>query len=859
MTPPPKLELRLRSYLLVLVVALGVHARAVQGEPVHLDSSAVPWAETADLPGAHVWRFVLEGIARPADRAPEAAWQPVAELLLTAAGTAFEEWRVPAMHFAAILAHALASLALLRLASTLKVGPRAALLTALLFSVHPVVVESTAWISAAGAPLSGLFAILALERVVRGKSAHVAAFLYLLALLSDLQAVALLPAFWVLSPAGSERRRGLSALVGALGIAWGLRSLAYGSALAGFDRELDALSRLGPSLAASIDTLGGALAILAWPDDWNPFRTPPRDPGLAALAAPSAILGLAIAWLVLLVRSARRRGGDRSAGLHLGALLVSLLPLGVASRWMEFFPLSDHHLYLPAAFFALFAGGLLARLPRVPGSVLAILALGLFAYLDWTRIPHWKNDRVFLGAALERNPESPYAHWVYTQELLGEYKRVGRAEELYEAHTVIERAQDLLELSKEEGSTIFVTLEDFRQVNLALGFCLLALAEIDDYFDYETPREVFELITESDPVNVEAHLGSGMASFGLRELERAEESFRRVLAILPGSADAHHDLGRLEIARENWHAAQEHFEKALLVRPDALDDRLWLARSLLQQGATDRARREVEAAHELSPYHPEPMILLGILELERDEPSRALDWIDRSLDADPKNGFARLQRGHAFRRRAEERLGRDETESAALDLQNAVLEYRRASLAMPESFEAFYSLGDVLLVIGERDVALQQLTIAYGLQERADVRDGMRPALVEAFSEADDYAGFAAADYRLGHREGAEVWLEAALAIEPRHARSLHLRGLIERDRGDLERAIGSFRGAAEALPDSFQVQHDLAFALIEAERQDEAIEHLSRALDLVPDDGSPGAEDLREKIRDAIEQIRIG
>ena len=839
---------RVRLWLsLAALVALAIHARGLWGEPVYLDDNTAPWAETPGMTAGGTVAWTLSVLADPTQRELPAPWEPLPALLL-ALTPAFGEFSIRAMHALSLLAHAGAVFALGRLALTLGASRATAIGAALLFGAHPVTVQSTAWISAFSAVLAGLFGLLALDSFARGWKAgrvefSAGAFL-LLGLLSSPLALAVLPIALVLlysargttADAPPPARSHFAPLVASCLFAWLLRAAVFGSGTAGYSDELSSLGWRGTeTLIAGLETFGGALRILAWPDEANPFRTPSVGLGLFDAALAPA-WGFAAGALVLLGLAAWARA--RRLAALIGALLASLLPLAIASHTMSVFPLSDHHLYLPAAAFALVIAHVLVRRPGLPapiGMALMAVVVGGYAWLCQPRIATWSDDIALLKDAAQRNPQSPYAHWVYAHELLFEYQQHGELDSLTKAHATVVIAQDLLDSSKEPGARILATPEDFLQTNLGLGWCLLALAEVDGYYDFETPHTIFGLISESHPRSVQALLGSGLASIGLGDDAAAEEAFRAALKVAPGSPDAYHDLGRLMIARQNWKEAQRCFEKALLRRPNQREDRVWLARSLFQQGWLDRARRSAVEAHELDPFHPEAMVLLGVIALAQEHPGDAQRWIDRALLADPNDGFARLQRGRVFEARG--------------DIQNAMFEYKRATVAMPNSFEAYYNLGNSLLMLGESKVAAEQFLHAYELHPPDQSRSALRTALRAAFPAlAGAHFGFAGIDHAREDTPGCAEWIASALAIDPGHAGALHLLGITQRQAGAMDAAQESFRAALARLPNSFQVRHDLGYLLLAMDQEDEALTHLRRALELVPP--TPDAPEIASAIR---------
>lgn len=821
--------------LLLALVALLAHAPALANGATFEDDVQHPWL----VRGGVGWSGALERAVSPD---PDRPWSPPADVAV-ALCSRLGARGVAAAHAFALAAHAAAVLLLWRLAVALGWSRRASAMAALLFAVHPATAEPVAWISALGHELSTALALAALSllalpgprRAVAGALAAAAA------LLASPAAVAVLPLGALLAERGADRRapRSVAAwLAGGLAAAWVAAAVAHGEPSAGFGEEIARRAAAGLAPLECARAAGAALLLLIAPDGADPFRSLALAPGAGRVAVE---LGALAAWV--LAAAALRKRAPRAAR-PLAAALCAVLPLALAAPGVDF-ALADRYRLLALAPACLAAGQLLALLPALPGWLLALgLAVPLAAETR-ARTPLWRDATTALREAVRARPELPHAHWRLAGELLDEFRKRGDAALLHEAHAVTERGQDLLQLSKEPRSGIRVAEDDFRQINLMLGWSLLALAEVDADYDFETARAVFDMIAGADPLNAQAYLGAGLASFGAGDLAAAEASFQRALTADPASADAQHDLGRVEMARERWAAAEQRFRQALALRPTSLQDRLWLARAVLQQGDLERARREVERARELDPYHPEASVLRGIVELKRGSPREALSWIDRGLAAAPNDGFARLQRGHAFR--------------ALGELTDAMIELKRACDASPRSFEARYALGEVLLAMGERDVAAEQLAAAYDLAA-PEVRARLRDALRESFGDHPRaQLLFAAVDRERGDEAHALEWLGAALALAPDDPGALQLRARIERGRGEPETALASLEAALEAQPDSFAIRRDLAVLLAELGRSEEAARHLERALELVPRvtrDPSV-AEKLRGELRAAIDELR--
>src|SRR5580693_6243231 len=78
--------------------------------------------------------------------------------------------------------------------------------------------------------------------------------------------------------------------------------------------------------------------------------------------------------------------------------------------------------------------------------------------------------------------------------------------------------------------------------------------------------------------------------------------------------------------------------------------------------------------------------------------------------------------------------------------------------------------------------------------------------------------------HRAGHREEAERLYRENLGIDPEHADSLHLLGVLSTEVGRYEEAVALIRRALQSNPDYPAAYHNLANALLELDRVEEAV-----------------------------------
>ena len=339
-------------------------------------------------------------------------------------------------HATNLLLHAanalLAALALARLTGS----PRRSLAVAALFALHPLRLESVAWIAERKDLLSALFFLLALlahERWARRGGA--ARYLALLAagaaamaakpMAVTLPGVLLLLDAW---PLGRLRARPWRCLLEKLplaalaaGTAWATLAVqTAGGAVAGA-AELPLGARLAQAARAPFEYLGRTL----WPFDLSVLYPHPDLPGgtpQAPLGALLAALALGAAVAAALAALARPAPGARGA-VAVGALwyLGTLVPvLGLIQVGEQ--ATADRYTYLPhlGLFLALvWPAAEAARRLRLPGRTSLLAACALLAALaarTSVQARVWRDSTTLLEASLAATPDNPVLLWLAAVE-----------------------------------------------------------------------------------------------------------------------------------------------------------------------------------------------------------------------------------------------------------------------------------------------------------------------------------------------------------------------------------------------------------------------------------------------------------
>lgn len=786
-------------------------------------------------------------------------WRPLTSVVyaLAWAVDAGAPW---AFHAAGLLFHLGATAGAFFLARQLGGSAWLAGGVALLFGLHPVHVESVAWISALNDPLFASLTLLSLasfsswrKRGSRGIP-WCAALGFALALLAKEMALALLPLLVLVDlygkpqaqPAGvrnwfvlpAERRRAYLPFGLVLLAYLGMRMWVFGSPLAGFDRVITHFGVGAERMALlRLELWGGGLKLLFWPTDLQLFR--PFQPNLSFLDARAR---LALAWsiLSLCVVLWSLISQRRSLFFALLFMPISLAPVIYGADSVGLFPCSDRYLYLAVFGSSLFLLCALRSLlaPRFAmGVVLALAAV--FGVQSFERSKVWQDELALFGSEAVRDSRSPYVYWGYGRVLLNEYSRTLKVPYLEQAKLAFENSQALLEEAKTpSGADIFASSNDYLQANLGYAHCFIIEESLYSAGSANTSIALLNNLLKSvGKIHQEAELARsqgklikgflppielvfaalGAAHFAAGELDLAAENLGRSLRLNPRNIHALKTLAKVDFARDNRAFAILHLRKALEIAPRNGDLQLSLAQILQDSDQGEEAQEIAQRLLQILPNHPGPLWVIADALMQANKPREALIRLREAQKLDEFNGHTWLLIAQAMN-------------AVGTDPEGTIEAFRKAAHYKPGDVTAHYNLAALLYSKAELVESIPYFISAYELAEQPQVLNNLRSVLPDLpFQTPAQPMALSQADWGRKQFDLAEAWLNKALALDPNYAPALMDLGrlLIKRER--LQEGLECMQRACEP-PTNFSNLIEYATYMGEAGRFEEARKLFAKA-----------------------------
>ncbi|MGA8654985.1 MAG: tetratricopeptide repeat protein [Chthoniobacterales bacterium] len=614
-------------------------------------------------------------------------------------------------HLVNVLLHGACALLLWRVLRSLRV--QGAWLGAALWALHPVAVESVAWITEMKNTESGLFFLLSIlffVRCLRAKELatrteggwnYALTVLFAALAMASKSSTVILPVVLCLCAWWMDGR-------------WHWRNVA---------RVAPILLMAVAASASSIWTQGLQLASVADPQ-W--VRTWPERLGAAGdafwfylgkllwphplitiyprwqIAAGQWVsyLGLLAMIVILSIFWLNRQPWSRACFFAFAYFLAALLPvLGLIDNGI--FRLSlvfDHLQYLasigPLALagtgLVLFANFIVPKKRWLQSSLCAGLLL-ILAMASWQRSLVYESNETFWTDTLAKNPDC----WIGHNNLGDALLQKGQVNE------ALEQFQKALGI-----------YHNYLEAHYNLGVALFQKGQVDEAVSQ------YQKALEINPDYADVHYNLGNALLQKGQLDEALAQYQKASEINPNDADVRSNLGGALLQKGQLDGALAQYQKALEIKPNYADAHYNFGNALLQKGQLDEALAQFQKALEINPSYADACNNLGSALLQKGQLDEALAQYQKALEINPNYAEAHYNLGVALFQKGQ--------------LDEAVTQFQKALEINPNYAEAHYNLGNALLQKGQLDEALAQLQKAVEIDPNyADARNSLGVALAQ--------------------------------------------------------------------------------------------------------------------------------
>lgn len=503
-------------------------------------------------------------------------------------------------------------------------------IVAILFGIHPVNVDTVAWIAERKNILSTTFwitLIVAYSSYVKRPSLWrygLVVILFILGLLTKpmlvtLPFVLLLLDYWPLGRIsfhhqGVHSFRSLPGLIlekvplialAFIFIMYFMYSMGSMNSIIG-SHIVPMDLRIKNALVSYLVYLGKAV----WPSKLTVFYPFPETiPLWEALTALGILVAITTAGIIL-----HRRYPYLIVGWlwFLGTLLpvIGIIQSGywpaIAERWA----------YVPyIGLFIVFAWGMgdclaSCRQGRAIGTGLCIVIIAALSVKSWHQTGYWKDDMTLFSHALEVDRNNPLAHQTLGATL---YAQGSTDKAIYHYREAVR------------------IMPSYEQAHVCLGVALYGKGMVNEAI--QEYRHALKL----NPDRVDTHYNLGLALSDAGRINEATREYEAVLQISPGHPDAHNNLGFILARQGRLDEAIHHYYKALDGRQSFDKARMNLVDAFEEKGEMEKGIGLMKEAADFEPANPLLHIRLAEIYRKQGDIVNATGAYEQALSADRNN------------------------------------------------------------------------------------------------------------------------------------------------------------------------------------------------------------------------------
>ena len=543
--------------------------------------------------------------------------------------------------------------------------------TGLLFGLHPLHVESVAWVSERKDLLCALFFLLSIiqyVRCVRNENLETVGFsnkhyrrsllFFILALLSKPMAVTLPVVLLILDWYPLKRVPSLKAFRRMLTEKLPFIALSVASSIVTVFAERKAMFAVDISLTArllvAVKSLIYYLWKMIWPLNLVPLYPYPNSYEVSLLSFEYlSVLALVIVITIACIVIAKRQKVWLAAW---GYYIVTLLPV-IGIIQVGYQSMADRYTYLPSLGpFLIFglgtawiynkvSAGAKTRLTiQFLGVITAIIMLAVVSFFTIKQIGIWRDSFVFWNYVIEKQPSK---------------------------------------------STI-------PYINLGAAYIKKGL------LDQAIEQDLIAVKLNPDSPEYQRILGETYAMKG--SLDQAIQRYQIAISLAPKDSLAHHDLGAAYEKKGAFDEAIEQYQIVVQLDPDYSPARNNLGAAYQKKGLTDKAIEQYRIAANLNPNYGLAHNNLGAAYESKGLFDQAVEQYLLAVKLDPNYALPHNNLGAVYMKKGL--------------LDQAIEQYQIAVRLAPNYIQAHNNLGEAYLKKGLREQAVEHFRIAVNLEPK---------------------------------------------------------------------------------------------------------------------------------------------
>src|SRR6266568_687572 len=558
-------------YLFLAAISLAVFGQTIRYDFVNFDDDLYVYNAPAIQVG-----LTIKGIALAFTSPHARNWHPLATISHMLDCQLYG-LKAGGHHATNIVLHTIAVLLLFRVLRQMTGAVWRSAVVAALFAVHPLHVESVAWVSERKDVLSAVFFLLMLNAYVRyARAASITRYLAVAVLfaaglmskpmLVSVPAVLLLLDYWPLRrfeqpsstkgkaeilKSGNQRRVIRRLFLEKIP----LLVLSAGSCVITFVLQKRAIGAIAPlPFLWRVQNAFASYVIYVWKTLW-PTRLAvfyPHPNNTLAIWEVILAIGFLLAITVTAIVFRRERPYLFTGWFwYLGMLVpvIGLVQVGEQGH-------ADRYTYLPHIGLFLLAVWLVADVTAVPqrksrfAVATAVVIIVALAWAAFIQTSYWRNSETLWTHALAVTSDNDFAH-----NNLG-YLCVDRGE----LDKAISHFETALRIRSSRMDTHYNVGSAFVQMNLADA--LARKGQSDEAMVH------YEEAIKLEPNYADAYYNRGNVLFAKGRIDEAIADWEKTIQIQPNDADAHTCLGNALLRQGSLKEAIAHYEKALALAPE---------------------------------------------------------------------------------------------------------------------------------------------------------------------------------------------------------------------------------------------------------------------------------------------------